>query len=264
MSSGYLTYLDVVRQRLDEAAAQAETAIATAAQLVADTLIGGRPLFVFGATHAGLLAQDVFYRAGGLMRVEPILPAGLMLNERPVTRTSQLERLPGFGELLLHDVPLRAGDVLLVISVSGRNPAAVELAAAAQARDATVIALTSLTYSRSVTPRGDQRLYEVADHVIDLPGCVGDAAVTLPGLPTAVGPTSTAVGSAMLQGLVVEIATRVLHAGGTPEVFVSGNLDEGDVANRHFDRDPWAPTPAPGQVGAAAAGQIDPPHAATG
>lgn len=97
MSSGFTTYIDVVRQRLDEAATQADTAIHTAAQLVADVLIRERPLFVFGATHAGLLAQDLFYRAGGLMRVEPILPAGLMLNERPVTRTSQLERLPGSG-----------------------------------------------------------------------------------------------------------------------------------------------------------------------
>lgn len=121
-----------------------------------------------------------------------------------------------------------------MISVSGRNPVAVELASAAQSRDATVIALTSLAYSRAVTPRGKHRLHEIADHVIDLPGCVGDAAVTLAGLPTAVGPTSTAVGSAVLQGLIVEIAAKVLAAGGEPEVFTSGNLDEGDSANLRF------------------------------
>ena len=229
---GFDRYIAEVQTRLDEARGQAAGSIELAARTIADAQLRGRPLFVFGATHAGLLAQDLYYRAGGLMLVEAILPAGLMLNERPVTRTSLLERLPGYGTILLEDVPLLTGDVLLVISVSGRNPVPVELATAASNRGVKVIALTSMTYSNAVSPRGSARLHEVADQVIDLPGIRGDAAISLDGLDIRVGPTSTAVGSAILQGLVVRVAELILAAGSLPEIYVSGNLDHGDSANR--------------------------------
>jgi uncharacterized phosphosugar-binding protein len=227
----YLTYLREVERLLALAAEQAAGPIAEAATLIADAIAEGRVLYVFGPSHAGILAQDLFYRAGGLAAIEPIMPAGLMLNERPVTRTSILERLSGYAEMLLRDLPLGAGDVLLIISVSGRNAVAVEMCTGAQARGARVIALTSLAYSRSVTARGAQRLFEVADLVIDLPGCTGDAAIALEGLEQRVGPTSTAVGSTILQGLLVEVSARLLARGVTPPVLVSGNLDGADAAN---------------------------------
>jgi uncharacterized phosphosugar-binding protein len=160
------------------------------------------------------------------------MPAGLMLNERPVTRTSSLERLEGFAEVVLRDLPIGEGDVLLVASVSGRNAVGVELCLGAQARGATVIALTSVTYSRSVTARGKARLFEVADLVLDLPGVPGDAVVELDGLEQKVGPTSTPVGSAMLQGLMVEVSGRLLERGIEPPVLVSANLDNSDARNQ--------------------------------
>src|SRR5205823_407227 len=98
-----------------------------------------------------------------LVPIEPILPAGLMLNERPITRTSALERLSGFAGVILKDVPIGQDDVLLAVSVSGRNAVAVELAAEARERGAKVVALTSLPYSQSVAARGSARLFEVAD-----------------------------------------------------------------------------------------------------
>jgi uncharacterized phosphosugar-binding protein len=227
----FRAYLREVERLLQQAAEQAAAVIAEAATQIADTIADGRVLYVFGPSHAGILAQDLFYRAGGLVPVEPILPAGLMLNERPVTRTSALERLPGYAEVILRDLPLSAGDVLLIISVSGRNAVAVEMCTGAQARGARVIALTSLAYGRSVTARGTARLFEVADLVIDLPGRIGDAAIALDGLEQRVGPTSTAVGSAMLQGLIVEVAGRLLQRGLAPPVLVSANLDGADEAN---------------------------------
>ena len=231
LTDGFDRYLVEVQKRLNEVRERAPEQIGIAARTIADAQLRGRPLFVFGATHAGLLAQDLYYRAGGLMLVEAILPAGLMLNERPVTRTSLLERMPGYGTILSADLPLQAGDVLLVISVSGRNPVPVELAVEAAKRGVTVIALTSMAYSNAVTPRGSARLHEVAELVIDLPGAIGDAAVELDGLGMRVGPTSTAVGSAILQGLVVQVAELILAAGVVPEIYISGNLDHGDTAN---------------------------------
>jgi len=231
-ADSYLAYLDEVQRQLEKARSHALGAVAYAAEIISTAIAEGRVLYAFGPSHAGLVVQDLFYRAGGLLPVEPILPAGLMLNERPVTRTTHLERLPGYGELLLRDTRLAEGDILLLVSVSGRNPVVVEMASGAKARGAQVIALTSLTYSQAVLPRnGAKRLFEVADLVIDLPGCQGDAAIELPGLTQRVGPTSTTVGSAILNGMVVEISARLLDKGIAPPVLVSGNQDHGDESN---------------------------------
>lgn len=225
-------YLDEVQLRLREAACTNAEAICTAAELIADAIAADRVLYVFGASHAGILTQDLFYRAGGLVPIEPIMPAGLMLNERPVTRTSYLERLRGFAEIVLQDIPIGPRDVLIVASVSGRNAVAVELCTGAQQRGAKVIALTSVAYSRTVTGRGTARLFEVADIVIDLPGIPGDAAIELEGLEQPVGPTSTPIGTAILQGLMVEVSGRLLQRGIEPPVLRSSNLDGSDARNR--------------------------------
>lgn len=227
----FRSYVREVERLLQQAEQRDGGAVAEAAQLIASAIADGRVLYVFGPSHAGILAQDLFYRAGGLAAVEPIMPAGLMLNERPVTRTTHLERLPGYADTVLRDLPIGQGDVMLIISVSGRNPIAVEMCTGAQVRGARVIALTSLTYSRSVSARGKARLFEVADVVIDLPGQVGDAAVSLPGLEQKIGPTSTAVGSAMLHGLMVEVAGRLLERGVRPPVLLSENLDSAAATN---------------------------------
>lgn len=230
----FASYIDEIQHRLQEALERNAAPVDTAASLIATAIAAGRPLYVFGASHAGLLVQDLFYRAGGLVPIEPIMPAGLMLNERPIVRTSRLERLSGYAALLLDDTPIGQDDVLLVASVSGRNAVAVEMCTGARQRGASVIALTSVTYSRSVTARGDARLFEVADIVLDIPGVRGDAAIELDGLEQRVGPTSTAVGSGILQGLMVEVSARLLERGVQPPVFMSGNLDGADARNQEL------------------------------
>lgn len=229
---GYERYVAVVKGQLDAALDDRVTAsIAVAAKLIADQILAGRVLYAFGASHAGLLVQDLFYRAGGLVPIQPILPRRLMLNATPVTATTALEQTSGVAAEILRDIPLGAGDLLLIVSVSGRNAVPVEMCTIAQQRGSTVIALTNTTYSSSVSGRGVPRLFEVADVVIDLPGAIGDAAIVVgEGLPP-VGPTSSAVGAAILHGLMVQ-ATMILARGGTtPPVFASANLDDSAAWN---------------------------------
>ena len=230
----FASYLAAVRGQLATAAVENSEAIGTAAQWISAAIIAGRPLYVFGASHAGLLAQDLFYRAGGLVPVVPILPAGLMLNERPVQRTSRLERLPGVARTFMEDVGLRSGDVIVVISVSGRNPAPLEVCEYAQAVGARVVALTSVAFSAAQESRGRRRLYEIADLTLDLPVVPGDAVVAIDGLEILVGPTSSAVGAAMLHGLMCEVTGQLLASGIEPPVFVSGNVDGSDERNEQL------------------------------
>ena len=231
-----MDYLDAVIQLLEEVRATQREAIEQAAQAVAEAIQADHLVYVFGASHAGILAQEVFYRAGGLVPINPILPGGLTTDVRPVTLTSKLERLPGFGAQIISEYPVAAGDVLIVHSVSGRNAAAVEVAQGGRAAGAFVIAVTSLAYSRAVQPRqsGMPRLFEVADLVLDNRAPVGDALVELPGLPQRAGAASTVTGAALLNAVMARAAELLLQRTGDARVFMSANLDGGDRHNQRW------------------------------
>jgi uncharacterized phosphosugar-binding protein len=231
-----MQYFDEIINLLSEIRDSQSQIMEKAAHIIADAILADHLIYVFGATHAGILAQELFYRAGGLVPVNPILPPGLVTNIRPSTLTSRLERLPGFGTQIVAESAMEAGDVLIVHSVSGRNAAAVEVAQGAKERGVYVIALTSITYSKSVKPRkpGAPRLFEVGDLVLDNHAPIGDAIIEIPGMEQKVGPTSTVTGAAILNAIIVE-ATRILMLhDGNPPVFMSANLDGGDAYNKKW------------------------------
>jgi len=231
-----MDYLEAVIELLGRVKAAEQAAIESAAQVIAGAIQAGHLVYAFGPTHAGILAQELCYRAGGLVPVNAILPPGLTTDVRPITLTSQLERLPGFGKQIITSTPIEAGDVLIVHSVSGRNVVVVEAAQAAQQHGAFVIALTSLEYSRAVQPRqaGMPRLFEVADLVLDDHAPLGDALVELPGMAQRVGPSSTVVGAAMLNAVMVRTAELLLQATGDAPVLMSANLDGGEAHNQRW------------------------------
>ncbi len=191
-------------------------------------------IYLFGCSHAGILAEEMFYRTGGLALINPIFFPGFMLNTRPITMTSQLERVAGIGKTLLDQNHVKAGDFLLIHSVSGRNTVPVEMAMEARERGVFVACITNLDYSGTVSSRhpSGKKLYEVCDLVIDNCGVSGDAAIAIPGLAERVGPTSTAVGTAILNAAVVEVIEQLVADGVTPPIFMSANLDGGDEHNR--------------------------------
>ena len=231
-----MKYLDAIIQLLEEVRDTQEEPIAEASRRVAEAILSGHLVYVFGASHAGILAQEMFYRAGGLVPVNPLLPPGLTTDVRPVTLTSRLERLAGLCKQILAETPLQPGDVLIVHSVSGRNAVAVEVAEGGRERGAFVIALTSLAYSQSVQPRqaGMQRLFEVADLVLDDRAPIGDALVALDGLAQRVAPASTVTGAAILHEVVVRAVEEILRRSGDAPVFRSANLDGGEEHNRRW------------------------------
>jgi uncharacterized phosphosugar-binding protein len=231
-----MNYMDKIIELLQEVRETQGEAMEQAAQVIAEAIQKEHLVYVFGPSHAGILAQELFYRAGGLVPINPILPPGLVTDVRPATLTSRLERLVGFGKQIMAECPAAAGDVLIVHSVSGRNAAAVEIAQCARERGVFVIAVTSLNYSRSVQPRqqGMPRLFETADLVLDNRAPVGDALVDIPGTEQKAGPSSTVTGAAMLNTVVARAACLLQERTGDAPVFMSANLDGGDEHNKRW------------------------------
>jgi uncharacterized phosphosugar-binding protein len=227
------TYVPQVLRLLQETYARQQETLQTAAIWIADALANDGVLYVFGAAHAGIITEELTYRAGGLAPVSPIFVPGLTCDVRPLPLTSVLERIDGYALAAVKHIPIGAGDVVLVHSVSGRNAAPVEVALYAKQQGAKVIALTALDYSQSVSPRSSTgyRLYEVADLVIDNGAPRGDAIVRLEGFPQPVAPVSTVLGTALVNAIVAEACAILLERGITPPVFMSANLDGGDAHN---------------------------------
>lgn len=207
--------------------------IAQAAQILTNSFLSGHNIFAFGPGHAGMFAEEMFYRAGGLAITNPLFHSGVMTNERPITLTSALEILPGYASVILRESPLKAGDVLMIHSVAGRNPVAVELAISARQMDVIVIGITSMDYAEHVDSRdpSGKKLHEVSDLVIDTCGDLGDASISMDGVAQKVAPTSSILGSFIANCILIQTCQYLLDAGVIPPVFQSANVDGGAAYN---------------------------------
>ena len=224
-------YFENLSELLNRTLETQQDALETAARQIANALRDGGMVYTFGTGHGHLLALEIFYRAGGMVRLCPILDEKLMLHISAAGSTLE-ERNEEWVAKLLEKYPIKAGDVLIAMSNSGRNAVPVLLADEARKRGAYVIALTSLQHTQAVTSRNslNLRLFEVADLVLDNGGVLGDASWQAAD-GAMVGPTSTAIGAAMLQAIVCRVKELSLEEGFEADYFKSSNVDGGDEWN---------------------------------
>ncbi|MFQ6131967.1 MAG: SIS domain-containing protein [Armatimonadota bacterium] len=227
-------YLARVEALVRIVAEQEAEAIETAAQTISSRAADGHLVHTLGCGHSSLLAQEVFYRSGGLMLVNCIFAPGQSLSERPVTITTQMERLPGLAAAALEGADVREGDVLIVISSSGRNVFPVEAALEGKRRGCFVIAVTSKTIAQSTTSRHEsgRMLADVADLILDNKVIPGDSCVELEGFPQTVGATSTVAGALLLQAVMARAIELMVEAGQEPPVFINANVEGGSEHNQ--------------------------------
>lgn len=226
-------YLGAAIALLSELRETQKDRLETGAKWIAQAVEADNLVWAFGAAHAAIITEELFYRAGGLACVSPLLLPGLTCASRPITLTS-LERQDGVVETYLRDIPIEKGDVMIVHSVSGRNAAPVEMAIGAKEKGAKVIGLTSVRFSLSTEPRNrhGKRLLEVADLTIDNGAPPGDALVTIEGFPQPVSPISTVTGAALMNAMMAEACFLLKQRGIDPPVFKSANMEGGDEWNR--------------------------------
>lgn len=232
-------YYQAVKTLCEQAHETQQAKIQTVASILSRAIQASHMIWTFGCTHSAMMAAELYYRAGGLVPIKGIFGPGLWLNEIPVSRTSALEGLEGYGEAILDGLPLEKDDVIIIASTSGRNAVPLEVALKCKEKGLIVVALTSIGYSSSVSSRhsSGKRLYEVADIVLDNGAPKGDALITFPDYPNygkAVGPCSTVIGALILNEVVVQTVANMLEAGMEPPTFVSGNIDGGTKSNKQF------------------------------
>ncbi|WP_326581965.1 SIS domain-containing protein [Streptomyces sp. NBC_00481] len=223
-------FLDAAIRLLERVRDEESETITAAGGMIADTVADGGRLFAYGAGHSSLPAQDLVYRAGGLALMNLLaVPGAVGVDVQPATLGSALERIDGLATAVLDTSPLRAGDLLVVISLSGRNTLPVEMAAHARELGVKVIGVTSVAYATQTTSRHSSGTFlkDHCDLVLDSKIAVGDAELTLESIPAPFAPASTVVTSALLQSVMATAAASLADRGIEPPLLRSGNVDGG-------------------------------------
>ncbi len=223
-AKGAQSYMAAVRDLLDRVSETQLPAMLQAGQAIADAIRRDGLVYLFGTGHSHMLAEEGHYRAGGLAPVVPVLASAFMLHQS-ASNSSVMERLAGLAPAVLERYPLTANDVLIVFSNSGVNAAPVEAAQTAKAKGLIVIAITSVDYSSHARlgPAG-QRLFEVADIVLDNQGPPGDALVEVGSSGLRTGPMSTIVGAFLLNAVLTEAVFQLEADGKELPVYISSNM----------------------------------------
>ena len=232
----YNEFAQIVKQQLDAALLQEEV-LDKCAEVIAKTIEKDRVVHVFGCGHSQMFGEELCFRTGGLVPINAIMIP--QFNIYPKARLSQLmERNEGFAKGVLDTMNTSSDDTMIIVSVSGRNAAVVDMALAAKEKGMHVIGVTSLNYSNSVTSRHSSGLFlkDVSDTVLDICGVSGDAVLYDERVSEKFCSTSTVVAMTLLNGIIGEVIQILADKGINPPIWVSGNLDRGDEINAEHMR----------------------------
>lgn len=230
--SKYIEYIENVQRIIEKVRNNGSENIMKTAAVFKNALKNQNKIFLFGTGHSHMLAEELFYRAGGLVQIRPVLCEPLMLHES-ASESTVIERKEGLAESLFDEYGMSKGDAIVIISNSGRNGVIVDMALICKEKGLTVIALTNMEHTMSGVSRhkSGKRLCELADIVLDNFGCVGDACIEVSGVDGKICPTSTVIGSLILNCVVARCVELCTEEGFIPEHFASANIDGGDEIN---------------------------------
>lgn len=201
--------------------------IAKLAPLLGACVARGDMIHTFGSGHSEIIAREIVGRAGGLVCITAI----------PDPTAGFIENLVGYGTKLVErydrQYELRAGEVVIVISNSGKNSAPIEVALHAKKKGCVVVGLCSVemsTKAKTVHP-GGKNLHALCDYVLDNGGVPGDTILQItPDIAT--GPTSTFIGASLLNWLMLSTMEWLRDHGHELPVLRSQNIPGAIEHNR--------------------------------
>ncbi|HEU5079515.1 MAG TPA: sugar isomerase domain-containing protein [Opitutaceae bacterium] len=228
MSSPLATaYFDRSNELLQLAWKNNAETLAKLVPIVGQSVANGGVIHTFGSGHSELISREIIGRAGGLVCVSGI--------QDPTN--GFIENLVGYGTKLVERYDrqheLRHGEIIIVISNSGKNSSPIEVALYAKEKGLTVVTLSCLSMSRAIKsqhPSG-KRLFECSDYSLDNGGVAGDAIVDTGGGAMA-GPTSTLIGCSVLNWLMLGTIEWLTSNGHPAPLLKSQNLPGAIEFNR--------------------------------
>lgn len=240
MTAVYEQYSCKILSLLKEISDKEGKRIKKAGLFIAEALSKDKLVYVYGTGgHSYMGAEEMFYRTGGIVPVNAIFDPGVSLSFG-ATRSTFIERQPGYAKGVLEYYGVDEGDILVVVNAYGINGVTIDAAMEGKRRGANVIAITSSAFAKFIPSDHPARhpskknLFELdeVDVMIDNHMPLGDAVVDLEGLrEVKIGPSSTIVNAFAINCMVVSAIEAMLEMGLEPPVWMSSNMPGGDEQN---------------------------------
>ena len=235
-----LGYLDATIALLRKIEAEQQENIGKAAELMVRAIQQDRLIHVYGGGgHTTLVMGEMFFRAGGLANINPIMETGLSVFNQAL-KYLELERCVNYGRSIVKYYRLQADDVLIIFHNIGINPATIDAALEAKEQKVKIIAVSSSKWQTQMPPDHFIRhpsklnLFDLADVCIDDYNEVGDCAVRVPGFATPIAPNSNVIDFYIAHRLEIETVRRCVERGIEPPVWRSANAPGGDEFNAKY------------------------------
>ena len=203
-------YVENAIKNIREVAEKQADNIHAAAELMADAIANDRLISVYGGGgHTTLCMGEMFFRAGGLCNINPIMETGLSVFNQAL-KYLELERTVNYGSAIVKYYDLQKDDVLIIFHNIGINPATIDAAMEAKKAGAKIIAVSSSAWQEGmpkdhfIRHPNKKNLFDYADVCIDDYNPVGDCIVNIPGMGTPIAPVSNVVDFTIAHLLEIE------------------------------------------------------------
>jgi len=230
-------YLENVTDKLKAVESSQAAKFRQAGEMIADAYGEDRLIHVYGGGgHTCLMVAEMFFRAGGLANVNPIMGHDISPWCQAL-KYLEIERTPGYANCLIRYYGVSEGDLLIIFHNIGANPTTIDAADEAKKRGAKLIAVSSSDWAEKLPKEhhirhpNKKHLFEYADLCIDDQNPYGDADFYVEGFDVPIAPTSTMVDAFIAHRMVMEAVAVMVERGLDPPIYRSANLPEGDAFN---------------------------------
>lgn len=229
-------YSNKIVELLDSVCKSNESKIDEISTLLSKVIINDKIIHTFGSGHSHIVGIELFARAGGLGNVNAILDPDILTSSGAV-RGSKIEQLSGIADIIYDNHHIEQGDIMIIISNSGRNALPIEMAYRCKKEGIYCIGVSAIEQSSLMTSRhpSKKRLCEIVDCTLDIKTPAGDALLDIQGIKT--GPSSTIAATFLLNTIISESIKKAVESGYKPMVFQSQNVDgfSNDDIYKHYE-----------------------------
>lgn len=238
-------FLDAIENLLEKVKKTQGPAFEKCAEVLSDTIVSGHTVFLWGpGGHSSIFSEDAMYRKGELANICPIYDPNISLSHGAAREINGMERVEGFGKVVVQYYGIGKGDAVLLGSAYGINPVAIQGAIECKKRGAFVISITSPGFSDASTYGGAKHksgksLYSVSDLYIDSFVPYGDAILEYDAFEHKISPVATIMQAILLKAVLAETMAKLKQKGVDPFTWTNSLQEGGIEANSEYMKSIW-------------------------